>query len=48
MLPSRSLFTMDNSQMGGFFNGALACDNVEKTYRELTERGVKFLGPPQQ
>src|SRR6185503_19250196 len=43
------LFTMDESQkIGGYFNGALACDNVEKTYQELTEKGVKFTGPPQQ
>src|SRR5215471_3339141 len=42
------LFTMDETQIGSTFNGALACDNVEKTYRELKERGVKFLTEPQQ
>lgn len=41
------LFTMDESRIGSFFNW-LACDNVEKTYQELTQRGVKFQGPPQQ
>src|SRR5262245_6371938 len=29
------LFTMDESRIGGFFPGALACDNVDKTYEEL-------------
>jgi len=41
------LFTMDETQIGSTFNGALACDNVEKTYRQLKERGVKFLTEPQ-
>jgi len=40
------LFTMDDSRIGGPFNGALACDNVEKTYEELKSRGVEFLQPP--
>jgi catechol 2,3-dioxygenase-like lactoylglutathione lyase family enzyme len=42
------LFTMDDSRTGSFFNGALACDNVEKTYQELKERGVKFISEPKQ
>jgi catechol 2,3-dioxygenase-like lactoylglutathione lyase family enzyme len=42
------LFTMDEDRIGGYFNGALACDNVDKTYRDLVERGVKFRGPPKQ
>ena len=33
-------------QPGGSFNGALACDNVERTYEELSERGVEFVRPP--
>jgi len=33
-------------QPGGSFNGALACDNVERTYQELSERGVEFVRPP--
>ncbi len=30
------------------FNGALACDNVEETYREMAARGVEFLSPPKK
>jgi catechol 2,3-dioxygenase-like lactoylglutathione lyase family enzyme len=33
---------------GSAFNGALACDNVQKTYDELKGRGVEFEGPPQE
>ena len=42
------LFTPEGHEdrVGGVFNGALACDNVEKTYEELTRRGVEFAGPP--
>jgi catechol 2,3-dioxygenase-like lactoylglutathione lyase family enzyme len=42
------LFTPDGHQdrIGGFFNGALSCDNVERTYDELKARGVEFVGPP--
>ena len=42
------LFTMDEAHIGGFFNGALACDNVEKTYEELKAKGVEFLTSPQK
>src|SRR5262245_3804741 len=42
------LFTMDESLIGAYFNGALACDNVEKTYQELKDRCVKFAGPAEQ
>ena len=43
------LFTMDNGpKPGGMFNGALACDNVERTYEELSGRGVEFAGPPKK
>ena len=42
------LFTMDESRIGSYFDGAFACDNVEKTYQELRERGVKFTTPPKQ
>ena len=43
------LFAMDTGPQPGFaFNGALACDNVERTYEELTERGVEFTSPPQK
>ena len=44
------LFTPDGHEdrIGGFFNGALACDDVEATHRQLSERGVKFDSPPQK
>jgi catechol 2,3-dioxygenase-like lactoylglutathione lyase family enzyme len=42
------LFNFDDSRVGGYFNGSFACDNVERTYQELSERGVKFAGPPKQ
>jgi catechol 2,3-dioxygenase-like lactoylglutathione lyase family enzyme len=42
------LFTPTGSQPGGNFNGALACDDVERTYEELRGRGVEFDGPPQK
>jgi catechol 2,3-dioxygenase-like lactoylglutathione lyase family enzyme len=43
------LFTMDNGpKPGGPFNGALACDNVERTYEELKGRGVDFVSPPEK
>jgi catechol 2,3-dioxygenase-like lactoylglutathione lyase family enzyme len=44
------LFTPDGQQdrIGTFFNGAFACDNVEKTYEELKSRGVEFDGPPEK
>ena len=40
------LFAMDDVKPGGNFNGALACDNVERTYEELKGRGVEFIAPP--
>ena len=43
------LFTMDNGpQPGFFFNGSLSCDDVEKTYDELLDRGVEFVSRPQK
>ena len=42
------LFTMDEAKIGTVFHGALACDNVEKTYEELKACGVEFMGPPQK
>jgi catechol 2,3-dioxygenase-like lactoylglutathione lyase family enzyme len=43
------LFTMDEGpKPGSSFNGALACDNVERTYEELKNRGVEFTGPPRK
>ena len=44
------LFTPDGHEdrTGGFFNGAFACDDVEATHRQLSERGVVFESPPQK
>ena len=43
------LFTADDGPKPGFaFNGALACDNVERTYEELKGRGVPFTAAPQK
>ena len=44
------LFTPDGhaSRIGQAFNGALACDNVEATYRQLSAKGVEFVTEPQQ
>lgn len=35
-------------RIGGFFNGSLACDDVEATYRQLRQRGVEFSAEPQR
>ncbi|HBK91474.1 MAG TPA: glyoxalase [Parvularcula sp.] len=42
------LFTMDGQEdrIGTQFNGALACDDVEATYAQLSKRGVVFKSPP--
>ena len=40
------LFTPDGAKPGVQFNGALACDNVERTYEELRGAGVEFTTPP--
>jgi predicted enzyme related to lactoylglutathione lyase len=43
------LFDMGGAKpVGTPFNGALACDNVERTYEELKERGVEFVSEPQK
>lgn len=44
------LFTPEGQEdrIGGFFAGALACDDVEATHRQLTARGVEFASPPQK
>lgn len=45
-----ALFTADfhRDRIGSPFNGAFASDNVERTYGELRERGVEFLGEPKR
>ena len=40
------LFTMDPNAAGSHFQGALACDNIDRTYDELKGRGVEFVAPP--
>ena len=44
------LFMFDEQGLkpGMAFNGALACDNVERTYEEMVTRGVEFVSPPQK
>ena len=44
------LFTPEGhaDRIGTFFNGSIACDDVEATYRQLTERGVEFSSAPQK
>jgi predicted enzyme related to lactoylglutathione lyase len=39
-------FGSDGPQPGTQFNGALACDNLDSTYQQLSARGVEFLQPP--
>ena len=44
------LFTPEGHEdrVGTFFNGTLACDDVQKTYDELKSRGVEFQGEPKK
>ncbi|MEQ1516879.1 MAG: VOC family protein, partial [Usitatibacteraceae bacterium] len=44
------LFTPDGHEdrIGGFFNGSLACDDTEATYRQLKARGVEFVSAPKK
>jgi predicted enzyme related to lactoylglutathione lyase len=44
------LFTPEGHEdrVGTFFNGSFACDDVEATHRQLSERGVEFVSPPQK
>ena len=38
----------EEDRIGGFFAGALACDDVPATYRQLSGRGVDFVSGPQK
>ena len=42
------LFTPEGQEdrIGTFFNGSIACDDVEATCRQLQQRGVEFVEPP--
>lgn len=44
------LWTLEGQEdrVGTRFNGAFACDDVRATYRQLSEKGVEFLTPPQK
>ena len=44
------LFTPEGHEerIGTFFNGSIACDDVEATYRQLRQRGVEFIQEPQK
>ena len=44
------LFTPEGHEdrVGTFFNGSFACDDVEATYRQMSERGVEFVKPPEK
>src|ERR1700683_5757489 len=40
--------TGHEDRIGTFFNGSIACDDVEATYRQLRQRGVEFIQTPQK
>ncbi len=44
------LFTPDahRSWIGGFSNITFACDDVQRTFEELSARGVEFVEPPKK
>ena len=44
------LFTPEGHEdrVGTFHNGSFACDDVEATWRQMSERGVEFEGPPEK
>ncbi len=44
------LFTAEGEEkrIGSFMNMSYACEEIEKTYKELKDRGVEFEGPPKK
>src|SRR5215468_5279424 len=44
------LFTGDDDKkrIGTFMNMSYECDDINKSYQELVDRGVEFEGPPQK
>ena len=45
-----SLFTPDEhgNRIGTFVNTAFGCDNIDRTYSELKEKGVNCVSPPEK
>jgi catechol 2,3-dioxygenase-like lactoylglutathione lyase family enzyme len=45
-----TLFTPEGQEdrVGTFFNGSFACDDVDFTYRQLSDRGVEISAPDRQ
>ena len=45
-----ALFTPDGHEerIGGFYPATFWCDDVQKTFDELTAKGVEFVGPPRK
>jgi predicted enzyme related to lactoylglutathione lyase len=44
------LYTPEGQEdrIGTFFNGSFLCDDVDETWRQLSENGVEFVVPPQK
>jgi predicted enzyme related to lactoylglutathione lyase len=45
-----TLFTPEGheNRIGGFYPATFCCENIRKTYEELSARGVEFVGPPKE
>ena len=35
-------------KIGAFFNFAFVTDDIDRTYKEFTDKGVEMMGPPQK
>ena len=44
------LWTQEGQEdrIGTFFNGSFSCDDIEFSYRQLSERGVEFVHAPKK
>src|SRR5205085_11423980 len=38
----------EEKRIGSFMNVSFACEDIDKTYEEMTARGVEFNGPPKK
>jgi predicted enzyme related to lactoylglutathione lyase len=38
----------DEKRIGTFMNMSYECDDINKSYKELLDRGVEFEGPPEK